>query len=99
MKQGIHPTYFKEAVVTCVCGAATTTGSTVEKMTTEICSSCHPFYTGKKKFIDAGGRVDRFKRLTEKAADAQKLKGTKKEKVVKKSPSASGVNAAEKTDK
>ncbi len=86
MKQGIHPTYSKEAVITCVCGAVTTTGSTVAQMTTEICSSCHPFYTGKKKFIDAGGRVDRFKRLTEKAADAKKLQGAKKEKVAKKEP-------------
>lgn len=78
MKQGIHPTYYTQATVTCVCGAVTTTGSTVEKMNTEICSSCHPFYTGKKKFIDTGGRVDRFKRLTEKAADAKKLRTTKK---------------------
>ena len=84
MKQGIHPTYYTEATITCVCGAVTTTGSTVEKMNTEICSSCHPFYTGKKKFIDAGGRVDRFKRLTEKALDAKKLQAAKKAKAPKK---------------
>jgi large subunit ribosomal protein L31 len=84
MKQGIHPTYYKEATVTCVCGAVLTTGSTIEKMNTEICSSCHPFYTGKKKFIDAGGRVDRFKRMTAKVTDTQKqLAGTNKKKAAK----------------
>jgi large subunit ribosomal protein L31 len=83
MKQGIHPTYSTKATITCVCGAVMTTGSTVEKMNTEICSNCHPFYTGKKKFIDAGGRVDRFKRLTAKATDTQKLRASSKKKAVK----------------
>ena len=83
MKQGIHPTYSTKATVTCVCGAVLTTGSTVEKMSTEICSNCHPFYTGKKKFIDAGGRVDRFKRLTAKATDTQKLRADSKKKAPK----------------
>lgn len=79
MKQGIHPTYFKEATITCACGAVLHTGSTVETMHTEICSQCHPFYTGKKKFIDATGRVDRFKKLSEKAEAKQvaRLKATK----------------------
>jgi large subunit ribosomal protein L31 len=86
MKQGIHPNYHTKATITCVCGAVMTTGSTVEKMTTEICSACHPFYTGKKKFIDAGGRVDRFKRLTAKATDAQKLRSDSKKKAEKAAP-------------
>lgn len=68
MKSGIHPTYFAKTTITCSCGAVFETGSTVENMKTEICSQCHPFYTGKKKFIDATGRVDRFKKLTEKSA-------------------------------
>ncbi|OIP59818.1 MAG: 50S ribosomal protein L31 [Candidatus Moranbacteria bacterium CG_4_10_14_3_um_filter_45_9] len=82
MKQGIHPTYFKEATITCSCGAVLKTGSTVETMRTEICSQCHPFYTGKKKFIDATGRVDRFKKLSEKsvAKQALLLKTTKAKK-------------------
>jgi large subunit ribosomal protein L31 len=87
MKKDIHPTYTKEASVTCVCGATMTTGSTQKELKTEICSQCHPFYTGKKKFIDATGRVDRFKRLTEKAAEtkgtlrkAPKVRKTKEEK-------------------
>lgn len=95
MKTGIHPTYHKEATVTCVCGAVLTTGSTVEKMNTEICSNCHPFYTGKKKFIDTGGRVDRFKRLTEKANDTKKAK---KPKAERKSSEKSTPEVAPKSD-
>jgi large subunit ribosomal protein L31 len=72
MKQGIHPSYTKDALVSCVCGATMTTGSTQKELKTEICSQCHPFYTGKKKFVDSTGRVDRFKKLTEKAAEAKK---------------------------
>ena len=68
MKSGIHPTYFEKATITCSCNAVFETGSTTEKMRTEICSQCHPFYTGKKKFMDVTGRVDRFKKLTEKSA-------------------------------
>lgn len=85
MKQGIHPNYFKEATITCACGAVLETGSTVETMRTEICSQCHPFYTGKKKFIDATGRVDRFKKLSLKseAKQADRLKVSKAKKTVK----------------
>jgi len=73
MKQGIHPTYFEQATITCSCGAVLETGSTTETMHTEICSACHPFYTGKKKFIDATGRVDRFKKLSLKSEEKQAL--------------------------
>jgi large subunit ribosomal protein L31 len=66
MKTGIHPTYHVEVQVTCVCGNKFVTGSTNSVINTEICSQCHPFYTGKKKFVDAGGRVDRFKKLAER---------------------------------
>lgn len=72
MKKDIHPNYVLEAKVSCVCGAAMTTGSTQAELKTEICSDCHPFYTGKKKFVDSTGRVDRFKKLSEKAQEAQK---------------------------
>ena len=68
MKSGIHPTYHDQATVTCVCGKTFVTGSTIPKIATEICSNCHPFYTGEKKFVDTGGRVDRFKKLAERAA-------------------------------
>lgn len=84
MKPGIHPKYFEKAEVSCACGAVLTTGSTVETMSIEICSNCHPFYTGKKKTIDTTGRVDRFKKLSEKAKALKetKPKASKKEKVL-----------------
>ena len=66
MKANIHPSYNEQVQVTCVCGAKFETGSTNAVINTEICSQCHPFYTGKKKFVDAGGRVDRFKKLAER---------------------------------
>ena len=61
MKEGIHPKY-DEAVVKCACGETFTTGSVKKEIKVEICSKCHPFFTGKQKFVDTGGRVDRFKR-------------------------------------
>ncbi|RKD23042.1 50S ribosomal protein L31 [Ammoniphilus oxalaticus] len=61
MKSAIHPEY-KVTKVTCACGNEFETGSVKENLRVEICSECHPFYTGKQKFVDAGGRVDRFKR-------------------------------------
>ena len=60
MKQGIHPKYYPEAKVICSCGATWTTGSTVEVLRTDVCSSCHPFFTGEQRIIDAAGQVDRF---------------------------------------
>ena len=61
MKQGIHPEYL-EAHVTCTCGNEFTTRSTKDQIHVEICSACHPFYTGKQKLVDTGGRVERFQR-------------------------------------
>ena len=61
MKEGIHPKYQK-ATVTCVCGNTFETGSTKKELRVEICSKCHPFFTGKQKLVDTGGRVDRFKK-------------------------------------
>ena len=61
MKKDIHPTYFTKASVTCACGEAFTVGSTKEKIEVEICSACHPFYTGTEKTLDTAGRVERFK--------------------------------------
>lgn len=61
MKPGIHPVY-KASTITCACGASSVTHSTRGSFTTDICSSCHPFYTGKHKVMDVAGRVDRFRR-------------------------------------
>jgi large subunit ribosomal protein L31 len=60
MRQGIHPKYYPEAKVICSCGATWTTGSTVEVLRTDVCSSCHPFFTGEQRIIDTAGQVDRF---------------------------------------
>ncbi|SFS34991.1 50S ribosomal protein L31 [Marininema halotolerans] len=61
MKAAIHPEY-KQTTVTCACGNTFETGSTKENLRVDICSACHPFYTGKQKRASAGGRVDRFKK-------------------------------------
>ena len=59
MKEGIHPKY-EQTTIRCACGNTFTTGSTKKEIRVEICSKCHPFYTGKQKLVDTGGRVDRF---------------------------------------
>ena len=61
MKENTHPVY-EATTITCACGAEIKTHSTKGDMTVEICSKCHPFFTGKQKFVDAGGRVDKFKK-------------------------------------
>jgi large subunit ribosomal protein L31 len=65
MKPGIHPEYFTEATVVCSCGNSWTTGSTVELIHTDVCSDCHPFYTGEQRIVDTEGQVDRFYRKLE----------------------------------
>ncbi len=60
MKKEIHPQYYKESKVICACGASFNIGSTKEEIKVEVCSACHPFYTGKKKILDTMGRVERF---------------------------------------
>ena len=69
MKEGIHPQYV-EATVTCGCGNKFTTRSTKKNITVEICSACHPFYTGRQKLVDTGGRVERFQRRVAKGRRA-----------------------------
>ncbi|MBQ5329982.1 MAG: 50S ribosomal protein L31 [Oscillospiraceae bacterium] len=61
MREGIHPNY-QETTITCACGNVIKTRSTKSDIRVEICSKCHPFYTGKQKLVDTGGRVDRFKK-------------------------------------
>lgn len=67
MKAKIHPTWYPEAIVTCACGNTFTIGATVPEIKVDVCSNCHPFYTGQMKFLDAAGRVDAFKARTAKA--------------------------------
>ncbi|MBI4050145.1 MAG: 50S ribosomal protein L31 [Candidatus Doudnabacteria bacterium] len=81
MKENIHPTYFADAKVICVCGNTFETGSTKQELHVEICSNCHPFYTGKQKLVDTAGRVEKF----QKRASATVLKRiSKKAKLAKK---------------
>ncbi len=61
MREGIHPNYEK-TTITCACGAVYEVGSTKENVRVEICAKCHPFYTGKQKLVDTGGRVEKFKK-------------------------------------
>ena len=61
MREGIHPNY-EEATITCACGNVIKTRSTKKNISVDVCSKCHPYYTGKQKMVDAGGRVDRFKK-------------------------------------
>jgi large subunit ribosomal protein L31 len=76
MKKGIHPTFYSDAKAQCSCGASFVVGSTQKEMNLEICSACHPFYTGNAKMMDTAGRVEKFK--ARKAAA-----GPKKEKKAK----------------
>ena len=62
MKQGIHPTYYEDAVVICSCGNTWTTGSTKKEIHTDVCSACHPFFTGEPRIVDTAGQVERFMR-------------------------------------
>ncbi len=78
MKKDIHPQY-QEATVHCSCGNTFTTRSTQKELHVELCSQCHPFYTGKQKLVDSGGRVDRFKRRMEKVAEPAPKKQPKAE--------------------
>ena len=69
MKKGIHPKYMN-CVITCACGAKFETRSTVEKISVDLCSSCHPFFTGKQKIVDSAGRVEKFLSRTAKKVKA-----------------------------
>jgi len=82
MKKDIHPKYYTDAKVICACGNTFTVGSTVPEIKIEMCSSCHPFYTGKQKLIGNAGRVDRFSRLAAKKTAASAVRKGKKAKKV-----------------
>lgn len=79
MKKDIHPKYYPQTQIKCACGNVIEAGSTVEGLTIEICSACHPLYTGKQKFIDKAGRVEKFKERLAKTA-VKKKSPTKKTK-------------------
>jgi large subunit ribosomal protein L31 len=66
MKEGIHPKYYPNATVMCSCGNTWTTGSTVEVIRTDVCSACHPFFTGEQRIVDTAGQVDRYQKRLER---------------------------------
>lgn len=78
MKQATHPQYFDNCQVTCACGNKFITGSTVEKIEVDVCSKCHPFFTGQQKFVDIKGRIDKFKEKQAKGKAYSEKKATKK---------------------
>ena len=83
MKKDIHPKYYKKAKITCACGNVVETGSTQESIQVELCSNCHPFYTGKQKLVDTARRVDKFKKRAEKTTKIASTRTGKKAKRAK----------------
>lgn len=78
MKANLHPLWYPEAKVTCACGNTFITGSTLPQIRVEICSNCHPFYTGAQKFVDTLGQVDRFV----KKVEVSKVKQEERQRIV-----------------
>ncbi len=95
MKTDTHPTYHAKTATKCACGATFAFGSTVEAIETEVCSACHPFYTGKQKLVDTAGKVDKFRMKLERAkAGAGKKKSEISESVRAAAASRSGDTSA-----
>jgi large subunit ribosomal protein L31 len=93
MKKDIHPKYYPETKVICACGNKFTTGSTLPELKVEICSACHPFYTGKQKLLDSARRVEKFRaKVDAKSKTALKSKRVKRAAKTK-------AKAAKKTEK
>ncbi|PIT88325.1 MAG: 50S ribosomal protein L31 [Candidatus Magasanikbacteria bacterium CG10_big_fil_rev_8_21_14_0_10_36_32] len=93
MKKDIHPEFHTDCKVTCACGNTFTTGSTMKEIRIELCNQCHPFYTGKQKFVDSARRVEKFQERAEKQAALLKTVKTKK------TAKTEGVETPEKTKK
>ena len=99
MKKDTHPDYKAKAKVTCACGNTFSIGSTVKELDVEICSACHPFYTGKQKLIDTAGRVDKFKARAAKKEEVAKTRKGKKAKKAKSQAKKTVKVKAKKSDK
>jgi large subunit ribosomal protein L31 len=82
MKKDIHPEYYPEATITCACGNTWTTGSTQKEIRVDICSNCHPFFTGEQRIVDTEGQVDRFyKRLEARQKYVEEVEARQAERV------------------
>ena len=75
MKKNIHPTYYPDATVICACGNTWTTGATEKVIRTDVCSACHPFFTGEQRIVDTAGQVERFMRRLERRAELSEQEG------------------------
>jgi len=82
MKQEIHPQYHVDAKIICACGNTISVGSTKPEIRVEVCSNCHPYYTGEAKFVDTEGRVERFQRREKAKAEVKPKKEQKEKKKV-----------------
>jgi len=80
MQAKIHPQFHEDAMVTCSCGSTFTTGSTKKNIIVEVCSKCHPFYTGEQKFLDTKGTVDKFLQKEKQAKEYRKTAASKRDK-------------------
>lgn len=83
MKAGIHPTYYPDAQVICSCGNTWTTGSTIKLIRTDLCSKCHPFFTGEQRIVDSAGQVDRFMKRLDRYGEHQ-AEATQRQKAIQK---------------
>jgi len=95
MKKDIHPKYYPQAKVICACGNSFTAGSTLPELKVEICSACHPFYTGKQKLLDSARRVEKFRAKVEAKTKAKPAHKSKRAKHATKTK----IKAAKKTEK
>lgn len=99
MKNDLHPKYHDDVKVVCSCGNTFVTGSTLPGIQVEICSQCHPFYTGQQKLVDTAGRVDKFQaRASKQAAVAATRKGKKAKRAVKSASKAAKAETESKTE-
>ena len=79
MKTGIHPEWFANAKVSCACGHSFTVGATVAELHTEVCSNCHPFFTGEQRIVDTAGQVERFMRRLEAGVEQRETERSRRE--------------------
>ncbi len=75
MKKGIHPEFYTDAQVICACGNTFITGATKKIIRTDVCSACHPFFTGEQRIVDTGGQVERFKKRLKKTEEMSRKEG------------------------
>ena len=97
MKKDIHPIYHPDAKVTCACGNSFTVGATVKEINVELCSNCHPFYTGKQKLVDTARRVEKFKERAAKKSEGT-VKAKKEKKATRKQTKSGAKKTAKKSD-